>query len=121
MAHVPSVALQNNLLPSSFFDIGPQQHLQGLEPSQTPAQLLAETLSVLDGVAPTPTGISTSDLHEPAPQVAAQHVADPLHLHPMDPNLQILLPGSPEIFFLVKEKTKFIKNMIFKELRTFCV
>jgi hypothetical protein len=51
-------------------------------------------------------GMSVSNLHEPTSQVAAKGVADPLHLHSMDTDLQILLFGSSEIFFLWKRKTK---------------
>lgn len=61
-----------------------------------------------------PTGISMSNLHEPTPQVAAKDIADPFHLHSMDTDLQIPLLGSPEIFLLLKEKTKYVKNMIFR-------
>lgn len=45
-----------------------------------------------------------SNLHESTPQIAAEDIADPLHLHAMDADLQIPLLGSSEIFFLLEEK-----------------
>ena len=50
------------------------------------------------------------DLHEPTAQVAAQDEADPLHLHLMDADLQVPLLGPLEIFFLFREKKKFVKK-----------
>lgn len=62
-----------------------------------------------------PTDISMSNLHEPTPQVAAKDITDPLHFHSMDTDLQVPFLCSPEIFFLLEGKMKFIKNMKFKD------
>lgn len=85
-------------------DVGPQHHLQALDPPAPP-----RTLSPHDSCPLPP------DLHEPTPQVAAQDEADPLHLHLMDADLQVPLLGPPEVFFLLTEKTKFVKNMRVKD------
>lgn len=57
------------------------------------------------------------DLHEPTAQVAAQDKADPLHLHLMDADLQVPLLGPLEIFFLFREKKKFVKKKKKKKTR----
>lgn len=83
----------------------------GLSSTCRPWTLLAppRTLSPHDSCPLSP------DLHEPTPQVAAQDEADPLHLHLMDADLQVPLLGPPKIFFLLKEKKKFVKNMRVKD------
>lgn len=59
-----------------------------------------------------PPRISTSNLHEPTPQVAAKDVADSLHLHVMDTDLQIdpLISETPGFsvlsFQLTERKTQ---------------
>lgn len=117
--HVLSRLLQNNLLPSLFFsylNTGASWHLQALD-SPRPQPNISPRCSVYNyklHCLNLTTCISTSNLHKPTPQVAAEDIADPLHLHPMNADLQIPLLGSPEIFFLLKEKMKSIKNMIFK-------
>lgn len=113
--NVLSRLLQNNLLPSLFFsylNIGASWHLQALD-SPRPQPNISPRCSVYNyklHCLNLTTCISTSNLHKPAPQVAAEDIADPLHLHPMNADLQIPLLGSPEIFFLLKEKMKSIKK-----------
>lgn len=107
--YVPSTLLQNNLLPSWYWASAASW---GHGPSQDPAQCLPKTLTLYYRLhCLTPTGISMSNLHEPTPQVAAKDIADPLHLHSMDTDLQIPLLCSLEIFFLLNGKMKFIKKI----------
>lgn len=122
--HVPFMLLQNNLLSSLLFsypDIGFCSTFRPwILPGPSPTSPPRHSIYITNCTALTPTGISMSNLHEPTSQVAAKDIADPLHLHSMDTDLQVPFLGSPEIFFLLKEKMKCIKNMIFR-LRTFFV